>query len=166
MRRSPICPTSPGARLFRRRERPGAGVTDFKVGDAVFGVCAVGQEQAYAEKIAIQAAIVCAKPAGLSHVECAAQALIGLTALCSVEDTLQLKAGESILIHGGAGGVASYAIQLAKHIGARVITTASAANHDYLRQLGAGIRSSTTTRRISPRSCRAWMPCSTPWAAM
>ena len=115
----------------------GAGVTDFKVGDAVFGVCAVGQEQAYAEKIAIQAAIVCAKPAGLSHVECAAQALIGLTALCSVEDTLQLKAGESILIHGGAGGVASYAIQLAKHIGARVITTASAANHDYLRQLGA-----------------------------
>ena len=115
----------------------GAGVTDFKVGDAVFGVCAVGQEQAYAEKIAIQAAIVCAKPAGLSHVECAAQALIGLTALCSVEDTLQLKAGESILIHGGAGGVASYAIQLAKHIGARVITTASAVNHDYLRQLGA-----------------------------
>jgi NADPH:quinone reductase-like Zn-dependent oxidoreductase len=63
--------------------------------------------------------------------------LIGLTALCSIEDTLQLKSGETILIQGGAGGVASFAIQVAKHIGARVITTASAANHDYLRQLGA-----------------------------
>jgi NADPH:quinone reductase-like Zn-dependent oxidoreductase len=115
----------------------GEGVTDFKVGDAVFGVCDVGQEQAYAEKIAIKASIVCKKPANLSHEDCAALALIGLTALCSVEDTLKLKSGETILIHGGAGGVASYAIQLAKHIGARVITTASAANHDYLSKLGA-----------------------------
>src|SRR6185503_13013273 len=77
------------------------------------------------------------KPESLSHVECASLALIGLTALVSIEDTLQLKAGETILIQGGAGGVASFAIQAAKHIGARVITTASAPNHDYLRKLGA-----------------------------
>ncbi|HTE13618.1 MAG TPA: NADP-dependent oxidoreductase [Burkholderiales bacterium] len=115
----------------------GAGVTDFKVGDEVFGVCDVGQEQAYAEKVAIKASIIAKKPASLSHADCAALALIGLTALCSVEDTLQLKSGETILIQGGAGGVASFAIQVAKHIGARVITTASAANHDYLRKLGA-----------------------------
>lgn len=115
----------------------GEGVKDFAVGDEVFGVCDVGQEQAYAEKIAIKASIVAKKPANLSHEECAALALIGLTALCSVEDTLQLKKGETILIQGGAGGVASYAIQLAKHIGARVITTARADNHDYLRKLGA-----------------------------
>ncbi len=115
----------------------GAGVTDFKVGDEVFGVCDVGQEQAYAEKIAIKASIIAKKPAGLSHADCAALALIGLTALVSVEDTLQLKSGETILVQGGAGGVASFAIQAAKHIGARVITTASAANHDYLRKLGA-----------------------------
>lgn len=115
----------------------GEGVKDFAVGDAVFGVCDVGQEAAYAEKIAIKAAIVARKPESLTHVECAALGLIGLTALCSVEDTLHLKAGETILIQGGAGGVASFAIQLAKHIGARVITTASAANHDYLRSLGA-----------------------------
>jgi len=70
-------------------------------------------------------------------VECAALALIGLTALVSVEDTLQLKAGETILVQGGAGGVASFAIQVSRHLGARVITTASAANHDYLRRLGA-----------------------------
>jgi NADPH:quinone reductase-like Zn-dependent oxidoreductase len=115
----------------------GAGVTDFKVGDEVFGVCDVGQEQAYAEKIAIKAAIVAKKPAGLSHADAAALALIGLTALVSVEDTLKLKRGETIFISGGAGGVASYAVQLAKHIGARVITSASKANHDYVRSLGA-----------------------------
>ncbi|MEN3353749.1 MAG: hypothetical protein V7640_1907, partial [Betaproteobacteria bacterium] len=67
----------------------------------------------------------------------AAVGLIGLTALVSIEDTLKLKAGETILIQGGAGGVASFAVQLARHIGARVITTASAVNHDYLRKLGA-----------------------------
>jgi NADPH:quinone reductase-like Zn-dependent oxidoreductase len=115
----------------------GAGVTEFAIGDAVFGVCDVGQEAAYAEKVAIKSAIVARKPTSLTHVECAAVSLIGLTALCSVEDTLQLKSGETILIQGGAGGVASFAIQLAKHIGARVITTASAANRDYLRGLGA-----------------------------
>ena len=115
----------------------GDGVKEFAIGDAVFGVCDVGQEAAYAEMIAIRAAIVARKPEKLTHVECAAVALIGLTALCSVEDTLQLKSGETILIQGGAGGVAGFAIQLAKHLGARVITTASAANHDYLRGLGA-----------------------------
>jgi NADPH:quinone reductase-like Zn-dependent oxidoreductase len=113
------------------------GVQDLRVGDAVFGVCDVGQEGAYAEKIAIKSAILANKPDSLSHVEAASLALIGLTALISVEDTLHLQAGETILIQGGAGGVASFAIQLAKHIGARVITTASASNHDYLRDLGA-----------------------------
>jgi NADPH:quinone reductase-like Zn-dependent oxidoreductase len=115
----------------------GSGVTDLKVGDPVFGVVEVTGEAAYAEKIAINAAIVARKPEKLSHVESAAVALIGLTALVSVEDTLKLKAGETILIQGGAGGVASFAIQIAKHIGARVITTASRQNHDYVRTLGA-----------------------------
>jgi NADPH:quinone reductase-like Zn-dependent oxidoreductase len=100
-------------------------------------VCDVGQEGAYAEKIAIKAAIVAKKPASISDVDAAALALAGLTALVSVEDTLKLKAGETILIQGGAGGVASFAIQLAKHIGARVITTTSAANLAYVRSLGA-----------------------------
>lgn len=115
----------------------GEGVKDFRVGDEVFGVCEVGQEGAYAEKIAMDAAIVARKPAGLSHAEAAALALTGLTALSAVEDTLQLKRGETILIQGGAGGVASFAVQLAKHIGARVITTARKDNHAYLRSLGA-----------------------------
>jgi NADPH:quinone reductase-like Zn-dependent oxidoreductase len=115
----------------------GEGVNDLRIGDEVFGVCDVGQEGAYAEKIAIKAAIVARKTDHLSHVDAAALALAGLTAICTIEDTLKLTAGETILIQGGAGGVASFAIQLAKHLGARVITTASAANHDYLRKLGA-----------------------------
>ncbi|HKU72011.1 MAG TPA: NADP-dependent oxidoreductase [Burkholderiales bacterium] len=115
----------------------GAGVTDLKVGDAVFGVVEQVAEFCYAEKVAIKASLVAKKPASLSHVEAAALGLIGLTALVSVEDTIKLKKGETILIQGGAGGVASFGIQVAKHIGARVITTASAANHDYLKKLGA-----------------------------
>jgi NADPH:quinone reductase-like Zn-dependent oxidoreductase len=115
----------------------GDGVTDLRAGDEVFAVCDVGQEGAYAEKIAIKAAIVAKKTDRLSHVDAAALALAGLTAICTIEDTLKLKAGETILIQGGAGGVAAFAIQLAKHLGARVITTASAANHDYLHKIGA-----------------------------
>lgn len=114
----------------------GAGVTDFKVGDPVFGVVEQTAEFCYAEKVAIKAALVAKKPSNLSHVEMAALGLIGLTALVSIEDTIQLKAGEKILIQGGAGGVASFAVQVSRHIGARVIATASAANHDYLRSLG------------------------------
>jgi len=115
----------------------GEGAGDFKVGDPVFGVCDVGQEGAYAEKIAIRQEIVARKPEGLSHVQCAAIGLVGLTALISIEETLKLKAGETILIQGGAGGVAGFAIALAKHLGARVITTASMVNHSYVRSLGA-----------------------------
>jgi len=115
----------------------GAGVDDLKIGDAVFGVLEAGREGAYAEKIAIKAAIIAKKPDELSHVHAAAMALIGLTATIAIETTLKLRRGETILIQGGAGGVASFAIQLAKHIGARVITTTSAANLDYVRGLGA-----------------------------
>jgi len=115
----------------------GSGVSDLKVGDAVFAVVEQSAEQCYAEKVAINASIVAKKPEKLSHTEAAAVALIGLTALVAIEDTLKLKRGETILIQGGAGGVASFAIQAAKHIGARVITTTSAANRDYVRSLGA-----------------------------
>ena len=115
----------------------GGGVSDLAIGDAVFGVTDQGQEGGYAEKIAIKAAIVAKKPARLGHAEAAAMALTSLTALWALEDTAHLKTGETILIQGGAGGVAGFAIQLAKHIGATVITTASAKNAAYVRSLGA-----------------------------
>src|SRR5438445_5718831 len=115
----------------------GPGVSDFKIGDAVFGVTDQGIEGCYAEKLAIKAAIIAKKPDRLGHAEAAAVGLTSLTALWAVEDTAQLEAGETILIQGGAGGVAGFAIQLAKHLGGTVITTASARNHDYVKSLGA-----------------------------
>ena len=92
LRRRRNFPTFWGAISPASSARVGEGVTDFEVGDPVFGVATSGQEGAYAEKIAIKAAIVAKKPAGLSHIEAAALALTGLTALVSVEDTLKLKA--------------------------------------------------------------------------
>src|SRR5262245_6552666 len=77
----------------------GQGVTDFKVGDPVFGVCDVGQEGAYAEKLAIKAAIVARKPDTLSHADCAALAPAGLTAPGSIENTQQLQPGDKVLTH-------------------------------------------------------------------
>ena len=115
----------------------GAEVTSVRPSDEVFAVSLQGLEGGYAEKIALKERIVGRKPRTASHVEAAALALTGLTAISALEETLQLQAGESILIQGGAGGVAGCAIQFAKHIGARVITTASPANHAYVRSLGA-----------------------------
>ena len=115
----------------------GKDVENFKVGDEVFAVCMRYEDRGDAEKNAVKASMVGKKPASVSHVEAAALALTGLTAVCSLEETLQLKRDEKILIQGGAGGVASVAIQFAKYLGAHVITTASAGNHDYVRALGA-----------------------------
>lgn len=115
----------------------GADVTDFRSGDAVFGVTPNGQEGAYAECIAIDAEYVAAKPANASHAESVALALAGLTATVCLEESGQLKSGETILIHGAAGGVGSFAVQYAKSIGARVIATARPVNHEYVLGLGA-----------------------------
>jgi NADPH:quinone reductase-like Zn-dependent oxidoreductase len=115
----------------------GGSVADFTVGDPVFGVLDAEIEGAYAEQLAIRAAIVARKPDRLSHLQAAAMALTGITAIWAIEDTAQLQAGETILIQGGAGGVASFAIQLAKYLSATVVTTTSAANVDYVRTLGA-----------------------------
>jgi NADPH:quinone reductase-like Zn-dependent oxidoreductase len=131
----------------------GEGARDFAPGDAVFGVCELPAEGAYAERIAVRQAIVARKPERFTHVECAAVALAGVTALVSVEDTLKVTAGESVLIHGGAGGVGGFAIQVARHLGARVVTTASAPNHPYVLSLGADrvidYRTEDFTRQIS-----------------
>lgn len=110
---------------------------DLKDGEPVFGVLAAGHNGTYCERIAIDASIVARKPPALTHADAAALALAGLTAINSLEETLRLKKGETILIQGGAGGVAGFAIQFAKYLGAHVITTTSAANIDYARSLGA-----------------------------
>ncbi len=115
----------------------GPGVTDFAPGDDVFAVIDRGREGGYAEAFAIRAELAAGKPETMSHAEAAALALTGLTALVALEDAAKLRNGETVLIHGGAGGVGSFAVQYASHVGARVIVTARAVNHDYLRDLGA-----------------------------
>mmetsp|Transcript_10067 Transcript_10067/g.11496 ORF Transcript_10067/g.11496 Transcript_10067/m.11496 type:complete len:312 (+) Transcript_10067:149-1084(+) len=115
----------------------GPNVTEFQVGDDVFGVCDVGQEGTYCEKIAMKASLCAQKPADVSHANICSLALIGLTSIFSIEDSLNLKSGERILIQGGAGGCGGFAIQLAKYLGAHVITTTSTKNISYVQGLGA-----------------------------
>ena len=110
----------------------GAGVTGLAVGDEVFGGVGQGDEGSYAEATAGDAGQVAAKPESLSHVEAASLALVGLTALYSLEDTAGLKSGELVLIQGGAGGVGGIAVQVAKYLGATVYATTSARNRDYV----------------------------------
>lgn len=115
----------------------GEGVAEFAPGDAVFAVTERGEEGTYAEAIAIRAGLAAHKPDHLSHVEASALALTGLTALVALEDEARIAKGQTVLIHGGAGGVGSFAVQYARHVSCRVLATARAANHDYVRGLGA-----------------------------
>jgi NADPH:quinone reductase-like Zn-dependent oxidoreductase len=109
----------------------------FRKGDRVFGVLEAGREGTYAERLVIGEAIVARLPAEIPMREGAALGLAGLTAVVTIEETLGIKSGETILIQGGAGGAASIAIQIAKYLGAYVISTASPSNHEYVRSLGA-----------------------------
>ncbi|NEQ25679.1 MAG: NADP-dependent oxidoreductase, partial [Microcoleus sp. SIO2G3] len=118
-------------------EEVGSGVTNFKVGDAVYALPNYRRQGAYAEYIAIDATEVAAKPTSLTHILAAAVPLAGLTAWQSLFDAAELKPGQTVLIHGAAGGVGSFAVQFAKLKGAYAIATASARNQEFLRELGA-----------------------------
>ncbi len=117
----------------------GPGVADFAAGDDVFYMAELfGQPQGtYAEYHVVDAGIVARKPRGLSHVEAAAIPLAGSTAYEVVARRLAVQPGEWVLMHGAAGGVGSFAVQIAAARGARVIGVASAHHHDFLRALGA-----------------------------
>ena len=117
----------------------GEGVTKFSVGDEVYGTTAQDQRGCYAEALAVPASQLATKPPSMSHKEAAAIALVGLTALVSLDDVAGLQSGETILIHAAAGGVGGFAVQYAKHVGAKVYATASAPNHDYVESLGADV---------------------------
>ncbi|WP_414475784.1 zinc-dependent alcohol dehydrogenase family protein [Microvirga sp. M2] len=122
-------------------EEVGPGVTEFKAGDEVFYTPEIfgNPHGSYAEYTVASAGIVARKPANLSHVEAAGIPLAGGTAWEAVIRRLNVRPGETVLIHGGAGGVGSFAVQFAKAAGARVIATASKANHPALRELGADV---------------------------
>jgi NADPH:quinone reductase-like Zn-dependent oxidoreductase len=118
-------------------EAIGRGVKRFRVGDDVFSRPDSSRDGAYAQFIVIRELELAHKPKFVDFVQAAAIPLACMTAWQAIFDTAQLAAGQKILIHAAAGGVGSYAVQLAKWKGAHVIGTASAAGHDLLRQLGA-----------------------------
>lgn len=115
----------------------GADVKDFAVGDAVMARVTKGRIGTFAEHIAVDAKTVAKKPKLLSYVEAASIPLAGLTAWQALRDFQPVERGQKVFIQAGAGGVGSLAIQLAKHLGAHVATTASTKNHDLVRSLGA-----------------------------
>ncbi len=118
-------------------EEVAMGVAEVKVGDPVYALTDFWRDGTDAEYVAVRAGDLAPKPPTLDHVHAAAVPLSALTAWQALFDHAGLRAGQRVLIHGGAGGVGTFAVQLAHWKGARVIATGSARNHDFLRGLGA-----------------------------
>ncbi len=130
-------PLIPGYDVAGVVEKTGAKVTKFKTGDSVYGYALFGGGWAEYAVLAENEAALKAKSA--TFIEAAAVPMGALTAWQGLIDTAKLSAGQTVLIHGGSGGVGNFAIQIAKAKGARVIATASTANQDLLKQLGADV---------------------------
>ena len=118
-------------------DQVGANVTQFTAGDEVFARLEKDRMGGLAEVVAADARVVAKKPAKASFEEAAAVPLAGLTALQALREVAQLTRGQHVLIHAGAGGVGSLAIQIAKSLGLEVTTTTSTKNADFVRSLGA-----------------------------
>jgi NADPH:quinone reductase len=131
-----------GADISGVVEEVGPGVTDLAPGEEVYytpEVFGPRSNGSYAEYHVAKADIVAKKPATISHEEAAAVPLAGGTAYEALVRRLTVRVGETILIHGGAGGVGSFAVQIAKAAGARILATASSDNQEILRELGADV---------------------------
>jgi NADPH:quinone reductase-like Zn-dependent oxidoreductase len=118
-------------------ESLGPATTRLNIGDEVYGHPPIPRDGAYAQYVVARESDTSLKPKSVDHIHAAAIPLAALTAWQALFDAAELAAGQSVLIHGAAGGVGSFAVQLAKWKGARVIGTASKRNHDYLQSLGA-----------------------------
>jgi len=130
-------PLIPGYDIAGVVEKTGANISKLKVGDPVYGYATFGG--GWADYVTVKEWEVSVKPKSLSFVEAAAVPMGALTAWQPLVGVAKLQAGQTVLIHGGSGGVGSFAIQIAKARGAHVIATASTANQDLLKQLGADV---------------------------
>ncbi len=137
-------------------EALGPGAKDFHVGDEVFFTPEIfgNPHGTYAEKTVVPAAIVAPKPKGVSHEEAAAVPLAGGTAYEAIVRRLAVRPGETVLIHGAAGGVGTFAVQFAKACGARVIGTSSHAHHALLRELGCDVTIDYRSENFVPIALR------------
>ncbi len=132
----PGAPPYPGLECAGRISALGEGVTGWQVGDEV---CALLGGGGYAEKVAVDARLVLPVPRGVPLVEAAGLPEVACTVWSNVGTLAHLQAGEVLLVHGGASGIGTFAIQLGRALGARVAATASAAKHQRLHDLGAEI---------------------------
>lgn len=132
--RTPVIPSHEVAGVVRE---VAAGVADFAPGDEVYGLVPFDRDGAAAEFVCVPAADLAAKPSSVSHVVAAALPLAGLTALQALVDQAGVRAGEDVLVHGGAGGVGALTVQLAAMLGARVAATVRSDTGDLVRGYGA-----------------------------
>ena len=130
-------PLIPGYDIAGIVEKTGAKITKLKAGDSIYAYVLWGG--GYADYAVATEGEATAKPKSLNYIEAAAVPLVALTAWQALIDTAKLSAGQTVLIHGGSGGVGSMAIQIAKARGAKVIATASTSNQELLKQLGADV---------------------------
>jgi len=129
-------------------ERVGNKITKFKAGDPVFAYVSLDSGGGYAQYAVVPEGDAAPKPKSLPYVEAGAVPIVALTAWQALIDTAKLNAGQTVLIHGGSGGVGSFAIQIAKARGAKVIATASTANQDLLKQLGTDVAVDYTKQKF------------------
>ena len=141
-------PAIPGYDIAGVVEKTGATVTKLKAGDPVYAYIALDKGGGYAEYALATEKETSPKPKSLSCAAAAAVPLVSLTAWQALIDTAKLSAGQTVLIHGGSGGVGSFAIQIAKARGAKVFATASTPNQDLLKQLGADVAIDYTKQKF------------------
>ena len=143
-----VFPIILGADIAGVVEKAGSKITKFKASDPVFAYVSLKNGGGYAEYAVTTEVEAAAKPKSLSYVEAAAVPVVALTAWQALIETAKLSAGQTVLIHGGSGGVGTFAIQIAKARGAKVIATASTANQDLLKQLGADVAIDYTKQKF------------------
>jgi NADPH:quinone reductase-like Zn-dependent oxidoreductase len=129
-------------------EKVGSKVTKFKPSDPVFAYVSLDSSGGYAQYVLVTERDAAPKPKSIAYVQAAAVPIVALTAWQALIDTAKLNSGQTVLIHGGSGGVGTFAIQIAKARGAKVIATASTANQNFLKQLGADVAIDYTKQKF------------------
>jgi NADPH:quinone reductase-like Zn-dependent oxidoreductase len=141
-------PWHPGYDIAGVVEKVGGKVTKFKVGDPVYAMMNILKGGGYAEYALAKETDAASKPATLNFVEAAGTPSVALTAWQAIVDKANVQSGQTVLIHGGSGGVGMFAIPFAKIRGAKVFATASTANQDFLKQLGADVAIDYKTQKF------------------
>jgi NADPH:quinone reductase-like Zn-dependent oxidoreductase len=141
-------PIIPGGDIAGIVEATGSRIAKFKKGDAIYAYLSLKNNGGYAEYAVANEKEAAVKPKSISFVEAAAVPIVALTAWQALIDSAKLSAGQSVLIHGGSGGVGTFAIQIAKAHGAKVFATASTANQELLKQLGADVAIDYTKQKF------------------